>query len=99
MCCRSLFMRWCPAFNLFNCSEYPSAMQNNCCCCLALTRVPSPFVHGSAQCSAPKRPKRADPVDHLGRTPLHDAAWWGQKHTTEALLRGGAKVNARDCQG
>ena len=41
------------------------------------------------------RPKRPDPVDHLGRTPLHDAAWWGQKHTTEALLRGGAKVRRR----
>lgn len=45
------------------------------------------------------RPKRPDPVDHLGRTPLHAACWRGQKYTAEALLRNGAAVGARDAQG
>lgn len=45
------------------------------------------------------RPKRPDPVDNFNRTPLHLAAWFGQKHTTEALLRNAANVNAKDVQG
>lgn len=45
------------------------------------------------------RPRRPDPVDRLGRTPLHDACWRAQKYTAEALLRNGASVAARDAQG
>jgi hypothetical protein len=37
-------------------------------------------------------------VDNLKRTPLHHAAWFGQKYTTEALLRNNAQVTARDVQ-
>jgi ankyrin repeat protein len=44
------------------------------------------------------RPKRPDPLDNFNRTPLHLAAWFGQKHTTEALLRNAANVNAKDVQ-
>ena len=45
------------------------------------------------------RPKRPDPRDLAGRTPLHDACWWQKKVAAEVLIRNGAKVAAKDRNG
>lgn len=35
----------------------------------------------------------------MGRTALHDAAWWGNGDAVDALLAGGALKTATDNQG
>src|SRR5579871_5025453 len=40
-----------------------------------------------------------DAQDHLGATPLHDAAWAGETDTVKCLIRLGANVNAHHVEG
>ena len=41
-----------------------------------------------------KAPTDVNCSDEKGRTPLHEAAWWGRADAARALLEQGANVNA-----